>query len=332
MADDNKDADHESADIAAQLSASAPAIKTYQALIVFGLQEDFISPQGGLPVDTTSGFVQRILQLVPKFRDRAGHIVWIKSELATEASIDAFIGGGGNRVNKYFSSLDQELISTGDSDHMSPGARYDTSDFTDEVKTCVRPASDFVIEKRNCSAFTSAEFMSTLYSNVIKDVFICGAINESTLYAFARDAASRAITVQVIEDCLGYRNLSRSESALRKMVQKFEATKIHSADIHKELDAPLKQKSTADELSNIMQNSMKVASLQPPKNRLSSKISARHLRSEHRVLPSGELKKKVSRTRIYSRQKESAKSVTPDPGTLSTSEPPEKKTERSKDS
>jgi nicotinamidase-related amidase len=66
--------------LAALLSQNQPQVETHQALIIIGLQHDFISPDGKLPVDTSSGFVDRILELVPKFREHAGDIIWVRSE------------------------------------------------------------------------------------------------------------------------------------------------------------------------------------------------------------------------------------------------------------
>jgi nicotinamidase-related amidase len=300
------------ANLAAQLTMSAPEIKMYQALVIFGLQEDFISPEGGLPVDTSSGFVDRILSLVPKFRDRAGHIVWVKSELAAEATADAFIGAG-RTVKKFFGSLDKELEKTSGSDMMPPDGKYNTSDFTDQVKAVVKPEIDFVIEKRYCSPFTSTNFWMTLHRNLIGDVYVCGAVSEITLYAFARDAASRAVKLHIIEDCIGYRNRSRNEYAMRRMEKHMECSKILSTDIHQELDEPLTQTGTTTDLADMLNTVMKVETPQSSKTQLSSKreVVSRHSRSEHLLLPSGELKKKSSRTKVYTRK--SSKVKTPEP-------------------
>ncbi|KAF9700779.1 hypothetical protein EKO04_001580 [Ascochyta lentis] len=47
--------------------------------MVIGLQNDFITPTGHLPVDTTSGFLDRIHELIPKFRELNGHIIWVQT-------------------------------------------------------------------------------------------------------------------------------------------------------------------------------------------------------------------------------------------------------------
>ncbi|KAJ4399261.1 hypothetical protein N0V91_009541 [Didymella pomorum] len=63
----------------AEILAKKPKVQTRQALIVLGLQNEFISPTGHLPVDTTSGFLNRIHSLIPKFRELNGSIIWVQA-------------------------------------------------------------------------------------------------------------------------------------------------------------------------------------------------------------------------------------------------------------
>lgn len=63
----------------AEILAKKPKVQTRQALMVLGLQNDFISPTGHLPVDTTSGFLDRIHSLIPKFRELNGSIIWVQA-------------------------------------------------------------------------------------------------------------------------------------------------------------------------------------------------------------------------------------------------------------
>ncbi|KAJ4350573.1 hypothetical protein N0V95_004622 [Ascochyta clinopodiicola] len=63
----------------AEILAKQPKVKTRQALMIIGLQNDFITPTGHLPVDTSSGFLDRINALVPKFRELNGHVIWVQT-------------------------------------------------------------------------------------------------------------------------------------------------------------------------------------------------------------------------------------------------------------
>jgi nicotinamidase-related amidase/alkylated DNA repair dioxygenase AlkB len=84
------------------LSQNQPQVQTRQALLIIGLQNDFISPDGRLPVKTKNGFLDHIQSLIPKFRELDGHIVWVQTiyeadRIASDASTgegDALVVGG----------------------------------------------------------------------------------------------------------------------------------------------------------------------------------------------------------------------------------------------
>lgn len=63
----------------ALLSQQSPSLRTRKGLILTGLQNDFLSPTGKLPVDTSTGFVERLKDLAIDFRDHGG-IIWVRSE------------------------------------------------------------------------------------------------------------------------------------------------------------------------------------------------------------------------------------------------------------
>ena len=63
----------------ALLSQQAPELHTRKGLILTGLQNDFLSPTGKLPVDTSSGFVERLKHLAVDFREY-GELIWVRSE------------------------------------------------------------------------------------------------------------------------------------------------------------------------------------------------------------------------------------------------------------
>ncbi|KAH6633311.1 hypothetical protein C7974DRAFT_392504 [Boeremia exigua] len=63
----------------AEILAKKPKVQTRQALMVIGLQNDFITSAGHLPVDTTSGFLDRIHSLIPRLRELNGNIIWVQT-------------------------------------------------------------------------------------------------------------------------------------------------------------------------------------------------------------------------------------------------------------
>ncbi|KAK8168035.1 hypothetical protein BKA80DRAFT_199522, partial [Phyllosticta citrichinensis] len=62
------------------LAQNQPSFQTHQALIVIGLQNDFCSPTGKLPVSKPDGLLHRIRKIIPAFRDHAGSIIWVRTE------------------------------------------------------------------------------------------------------------------------------------------------------------------------------------------------------------------------------------------------------------
>ncbi|GAB7345877.1 hypothetical protein MBLNU457_4124t1 [Dothideomycetes sp. NU457] len=65
--------------LAGLLSQRMPTFQTRQALIIVGLQNDFLSPDGKLPVTNGHEYLDRISTLVPAFREQ-GDIIWVRSE------------------------------------------------------------------------------------------------------------------------------------------------------------------------------------------------------------------------------------------------------------
>ena len=92
------------ATLAGILSQRMPTFRTRQALIVVGLQNDFLSPDGKLPVTNGHEYLDRIRRLVPAFREQ-GEIVWVRSEYRGDRTVN------GKSVG------DCSVIFRGSSDH-----------------------------------------------------------------------------------------------------------------------------------------------------------------------------------------------------------------------
>ena len=72
----------------ALLSQQTPNLQTRKGLILLGLQNDFLSPDGKLPVSTKSGFLDRLKDLVHGFRE-FGDVIWVRSEFEASRPINA---------------------------------------------------------------------------------------------------------------------------------------------------------------------------------------------------------------------------------------------------
>lgn len=69
------------ASLLALLSQQTPNLPTRKGLILTGLQHDFLSPNGKLPVNNLeSGFLERTKALIDSFRGH-GEIIWIRTEI-----------------------------------------------------------------------------------------------------------------------------------------------------------------------------------------------------------------------------------------------------------
>jgi nicotinamidase-related amidase/alkylated DNA repair dioxygenase AlkB len=65
----------------AMLSQQAPNLPVRKGLLLTGLQHDFLSPDGKLPVSNlASGFLDRTISLVKQFRGH-GDIIWVRTEI-----------------------------------------------------------------------------------------------------------------------------------------------------------------------------------------------------------------------------------------------------------
>lgn len=84
------------------VTQNQPHFQTHQALLVLGLQNDFILPDGKLPVNTRNGFLERIHAIIPTFRKQSSNVIWTKTlyeadRLASDPTTgegDAVVVGG----------------------------------------------------------------------------------------------------------------------------------------------------------------------------------------------------------------------------------------------
>jgi len=61
------------------VAQNQPTFQTHRALLVIGMQNDFLLPDGRLPVNVRKGFLERIQILIPKFRQLNGNVIWVQT-------------------------------------------------------------------------------------------------------------------------------------------------------------------------------------------------------------------------------------------------------------
>jgi nicotinamidase-related amidase/alkylated DNA repair dioxygenase AlkB len=110
------------ASLLALLSQQTPNLATRKALILTGLQHDFLSPDGKLPVNNLdSGFLKRTKTLINEFRPH-GQVIWIRTE------IDA---------SRHPSDLDEDAcnVITSLDEHEQPSSEDDSEDDASDSET-----------------------------------------------------------------------------------------------------------------------------------------------------------------------------------------------------
>lgn len=94
----------------ALLSQQTPNLQTRKGLIVVGLQDDFISRDGKLPVKDTA-FLDHISNLVPAFREH-GQVIFVRSEFQQTRPVNGDDTPGDTVVAGGSLGADTEMASS----------------------------------------------------------------------------------------------------------------------------------------------------------------------------------------------------------------------------
>ena len=265
------------------LSQRTPSFRTRQALIVLGLQNDFVSPNGKLPVATGREYIERIRELVPAFRDH-GEILWVRSEYHQDRPVNDPMGNACTVILKTQDQLRADDIDVQDSprrerndrrstnrlqsrqasdrtmqalqrilartrglesDDDDPATSADTDEElflsqTPERSACCIPGSvgadyipaildlqrprDVQVTKTYYSAFRDTSLLDDLRTKLITELFVVGNMTNLSVYASAMDAARHGMSINIVEDCLGYRSIARHQEAINQLVEQMGAS------------------------------------------------------------------------------------------------------------
>ncbi|KAK3633541.1 hypothetical protein LTR22_020053, partial [Elasticomyces elasticus] len=240
----------------ALLSQQGTSLQTRKGLILLGLQNDFLSPDGKLLVSTDSGFLDRVKQLVPSFRE-FGTVIWVRSEfeanrdprLSSETGDTVIAGthtpsddGRSIKEGSKRSAVDQ--VTAPVKRMKATEAQDDPELFLSRTSTrepcCIRGSGgekhppdvaalidkvkDMQVVKTHYSAFGSTTLLTALRSKLITELFVCGCNTNLSVFATAMDAARHGIKITLIEDCLGFRKKERHDEAIRQLVEIMDAS------------------------------------------------------------------------------------------------------------
>ncbi|KAK3395231.1 hypothetical protein B0H63DRAFT_427314 [Podospora didyma] len=225
-------------------SSVLPALQTRKALLIFDLQNDFVSDDALLPLTGPEGVMDRILAFAKSFRDSgAGDVIWVRSEFESHRPLtvdgDQIVtaqirippprpGRGRQRESRNTDAASLEadeeafLSVMAESDKPScvrtgtPGA-----DFPPNVQEAIVDGRDIVFTKTHYSAFASEQqqLIQMLRMRFVTELFVCGALTNVSIYATALDAGRHGYEMTVVEDCCGFRDEMRHMNALRQLMQ-----------------------------------------------------------------------------------------------------------------
>ncbi|KLU83719.1 isochorismatase [Magnaporthiopsis poae ATCC 64411] len=227
-----------------------PSLRTRKALLILDLQNDFLSPDGALPVSEPKGYVQRAIDVANAFRQSgSGDVIWVRSEFAgpraiinnnvltsdlpiptTASARSRRVGlgtGRGEADHEAFLSLADDTGSPEpDDDGGEPGPKPECvrpgktgSALADHVAAAVATGRDSVLTKTEYSAFQSGQLLKLLRTRFATELFICGALTNVSIHATALDGASHGLQMTIVNDCCGYRSAVRHTNAIRNLVQ-----------------------------------------------------------------------------------------------------------------
>ncbi|KAI5462737.1 hypothetical protein BGZ63DRAFT_423962 [Mariannaea sp. PMI_226] len=213
-------------------TAALPQLRTRKAFIGVDFQNDFISDNGALPVQEPEGFVERTVKLANVFRD-FGDVVWVQSQFDSPQPCggDLIITAEPVPLPKTWQTRRLKIPA----DLLESEPPDEEAFLSHEEPECVKPGTsgcalapaielalqrkDLKLTKTNYSAFQSTHLLHLLRAKMVMEVFICGSLTNVGVYATALDAASHGMAITIVHDCSGYREESRQEAAIKKLVE-----------------------------------------------------------------------------------------------------------------
>ena len=292
------------------LAQNQPQFRTRRALILLGLQNDFVSPQIGFTEEfQPSGFLDRIKALIPQFRE-TGDIIWARTEYNGDVTVNNSEEEGGERVIWRTEEKTDDIAVDSESDldyddvepleadldpsppvspaHPPPGmtrtkalletiqrghsksktpedasqvpvAQQDTgreelfldqatrlrpfclvgtwgAEFEDSFKLLIDETRDLQVTKAKYSAFAGTNLLLTMRTKLITEIYLCGVLTNMSIYATAMDAARHGLSINILEDCCGYRHQPLHDESVRQMKELMGATMVFSHELFGEAD------------------------------------------------------------------------------------------------
>lgn len=250
-----------------------PPLETRKALLLIDLQNDFLDPKGKLYTPTAQNFLPKVPLLVEKFREK-GDIIWVRTVFQQPRPTISPDTGNYNIILQQFLSPHvtpkPQLSSTGSIeidedvedwdepqlfktkvkddveaflDPRSGGNPKDQcclngsfgSDVPQMLADAIKRPEDLELVKSHYSAFVDSPLLLHLRTRMITEVYVCGSLSNTSVYASVLDAVRHGIGVTLIEDCLGYQHESCHIEAVRQMADAMGAEGIDYQELMDDL-------------------------------------------------------------------------------------------------
>jgi nicotinamidase-related amidase/alkylated DNA repair dioxygenase AlkB len=253
----------------------APHLETRKALVLIDLQNDFVNSTGKLHVKNVTDFIPRLPGLISKFRE-SGEIVWVQTQFVEPRPTISPELGGYTVVLKGFvpgaeeDSFNEETPADDDAEiDLDPGVEDPeaflaprNSDNNDVARCCLAGTigsqlsdslasfidleNDVVLVKSHYSAFANTPFLLNLRKKFVSELYLCGSLSNISVYATALDAVRHGLSVTIIEDCVGYRNETCHQEAMRQMADGMGAEGVELQELVDDLNGDLGDVITED--------------------------------------------------------------------------------------
>ncbi|KAK7931596.1 hypothetical protein PG985_002308 [Apiospora marii] len=207
-----------------------PKLTTRKALVIVDAQNDFLSPDGALPVTLPNNLLGHISDLVKAFRPH-GDVIWVRSVfednrdpedesiLTSEAPM---VGGRRPQANPHdqpSSDCPEAFLTLGGHDRPACVRKGTTGAELHDALREIAEKKDISFAKSHYSAFRSEELLQRLRMKFVTEIFLCGSMTNIGIQASAVDAASHGLDITIVEDCCGRRSSMRHNNALKHIVK-----------------------------------------------------------------------------------------------------------------
>lgn len=269
-------------------------------------QNDFVSPEGKLPVTNVQSFLSSLPSLVAEFRAK-GEVIWAGTEYKQPRSSISLVTGSHAILLKQFLNRNEtqetsdffndpisprsprkDPLSPSPSPH--PDISHDREAYLGPVPTptehrCCMPGSagaeypnliqtaidsqrDLVILKSHYSAFEGTSLLMHLRTRLITHLYVCGSLSNISVYATVLDAVCNGLQVTVVEDCLGYNEEACHIEAMRQMADHMGANGVECQELRDDLAGLLGDVVREEDFPTKLR-----VSLRPPARKTRSHIS-----------------------------------------------------------